>query len=394
MNDYRISPHSKNSQQQSLTELLSEAKKDKKGLEQGIAIFQEKRDQQRKREKLLRQEIESLKHTLSSLQSNKCNSLAELQDMIQVLSALKRELFCDESEEYKREEFFPREWRREKGSTRSQRFASVPNVPSYGRNMYKGNPLGRTLYEDNEDYSSRRPSTTRAVRHYDRKKKPSVRNRRRSAPSNHAAPKVLEEVEDAAKAFLDILSQLTPKVMKALWRRSSQTEERGNVKLLNINRLGPFLHEVIVFAFMRDNPDKPVPPNHRTKPLVQILTLRLLPYVQSKKHINFEHFKMFPMWLKKRGNPSTGTNGRARNEIPADELEKRNGLKLGSRCYIWSVGGQVWYNCEVVKIKFDAQGEWLVVRYYNNSTWLEKEVQRFSPSLRFPKKPLKGDVSV
>jgi len=374
-------------------ELLSEGKRDNKGIKHGIAVMEEKRDQQKKREKLLRQEIESLKRTLDSLQSDKGNSISELHDMIQVLRALKREPFVDESKEFKREELLPREksrWR-SKGA-RVHRTASVPTVPVYSRRSRRGSE--RPLYENDEH--SETAGGYRPVGQHKGRKKPDIRNRRRSAPSPHASMYNSGEVDEAAHALLDILGQIKPKVMKTLWKKSKQTEDRGSMKLLHMNRLGPFLHELVVFAFMRDNPDKPVPSAARTKPLVQLLTLRLLPYVQSKKYLDFENFKMFPIWLEKRGKPWLGTmgsNDRMRDS-QADDIEKRKNLKIGSKCYIWSVGGQVWYNCEVAKIKHDAQGEWLVVRYFNNSTWLEKEVQRYSASLRFPKKSMNNDVLV
>lgn len=397
MTDYRTSPHRGHPEDRSLVELLSEGKRDNTDIKHGIVIMEEKRDQQKKREKLLRQEIESLKHTLASLQSDKGNSVAELQDMIKVLRALKREPSRDESKEFKREELLPREktrWR-SKG-VRVHRTASVPIVPVYGRKSMRRAGSERTLYEDYDDEHSQTPSGFRPVGQYKGRKKADIRNRRRSAPSPHASIYNNEEVNEAAQALLDILGQIKPKVMKSLWRKSPQTEDRGSMKLLHMNRLSPFLHELVVFAFMRDNPDKPVPSAHRTKPLVQLLTLRLLPYVQSKKYLDFEHFKMFPIWLEKRGKPWLGTmgsNDRVR-DTKAEDIEKRKNLDIGSKCYIWSVGGQVWYNCEVAKIKHDAQGEWLVVRYFNNSTWLEKEVQRYSASLRFPKKTVNDDCLV
>jgi len=397
MTDYRSSPHRGHPEDRSLKELLSEGKRDNQGIKHGITVMEEKRDQQKKREKLLRQEIESLKHTLASLQSDKGNSVAELQDMVKVLRALKREPFFDESKESKREDLLPREksrWR-SKG-VRVHRTASVPTVPVYGRKKSRRAGSKGTLYEDYDDEHNETPSGFSPVGQYKGRKKPDVRNRRRSAPSPHASIYNSGEVDEAAQALLDILGQIKPKVMKAIWKKSLQTEDRGSIKLLHMNRLGPFLHELVVFAFMRDNPDKPVPSAHRTKPLVQLLTLRLLPYVQSRKYLDFENFKMFPIWLEKRGKPWLGTmgsNDRMR-DTQADDLEKRKNLKIGSKCYIWSVGGQIWYNCEVAKIKYDAQGEWLVVRYFNNSTWLEKEVQRYSASLRFPKKSASNDVVV
>ena len=82
----------------------------------------------------------------------------------------------------------------------------------------------------------------------------------------------------------------------------------------------------------------------------------------------------------------------SRDEMPADDKDQRKHLTIGSKCFIWSVRGQVWHQGEVVKIRHDAQGEWMVVRYFNNHTWLVKEVQRYSRSLRFPKKKLKDIV--
>jgi len=389
MTDYRRAAYQQSAEDRSLLELLSEGRRDKKGLKEGIAIMEKKREQQKMRENALRKKLESLRSTLYSLQNDKGHSIAGLKDEIHVLRGLKREPFLDDNKEFKREEQLPREKPRRRmiGGTRIQRTASVSSVPVYDRKMYIKKDSGRPLREKFSDQRSERPAGNRPERQYERLSKPEVRNRRRSAPSPHAAINVGDgKVEDAVRAFLDIFSQLRPKAMMAIWKRSAQTEEKGNMKLLHTKRLGPFLHELVVYAFMCDNPDKPKPSSHRTKPVVQMLRLRLLPYIQKKKNLDLEDFKMFPIWLEKRGKPLMGSNERRRDSLRKADLEKRKQLKIGSKCYIWSVGGQVWHNGEVVRIKRDAQGEWLVVRYFNNSSWLEKEVQRYSQSLTFSKK--------
>merc|ERR1719320_198643 len=151
MTDYRGSPYRGHPEDRSLVELLSEGKKDKKGLKQGIAVMKEKREQQNRREKALRQKIESLKRTLYSLK-NDSSSIIELQEEIEALNAIKRNPFADDIKEYKRE-VIPQEKprRRKKLGTRIERAASVSSVPVNDRKMYVKRASGRTLKEEFEE---------------------------------------------------------------------------------------------------------------------------------------------------------------------------------------------------------------------------------------------------
>merc|ERR1719233_2548891 len=94
-----------------------------------------------------------------------------------------------------------------------------------------------------------------------------------------------------------------------------------------------------------------------------------------------EHFTMFPVWLEKPDDEQE-SNLRA-PKLAKHEIELRRQLKVGSECQIWSEGLKKWCEAEVQEIKYDKQGEWLVVRYNDGLT--DKEVQRFSKLLKLSK---------
>jgi len=397
MTDHRkrrdVSPYRDDQEERSLIQLLSEGKRDQKELKRGIAVMMNKRDEAKEKEQHLLREIESLKHILGSMKTDRDDSIEQLRHEVQVLRALKRETY-DDSKEFKAEEMHRsrsvRQFRRtNKKSFRPNRTASVSSVPIYDRKMHS-KKTSRNPYDD-RPRGAYGTTAMAPVREHDAQNVRAVRNRRRSAPSPHVVGLSGNKVENAVEAFLDIFGQLRQKVMKSLWKRSPNTEERNYGRVLPVARFRGFLHELIVFAFKRDNPGKAAPPPHRTQPLVSLLAHRLMPYVQNTKYLDYEQFKMFPIWLDHR---KPVDSPRMDGAIVTNDLDKRKDLKKGSSCYIWSVGGHKWHLGEVLEIKYDDQGEWLVVRYYNNNTWLEKEVQRYSPSLRFAGKRLKYDGRV
>jgi len=191
----------------------------------------------------------------------------------------------------------------------------------------------------------------------------------------------VEAVEAAARAFLSVFVNLNPTIKRTLWNSMLELETRNNQLVLKIADLPNLLHRLVVFAYNEDNPHHSPPSSTRTKPLVSLLKLRLVPFVKGRQYITFEHFKMFSLWLQPREAlqmPMPPSNLSSQNQAPVRIDDARRQLQVGSACFIWSEGGRRWCEGEVIDSKFDAEGEWLVVRYCNNEKWSEKEVQRYS----------------
>eukprot|EP01084_Bolivina_argentea_P172655 299073_1 len=68
-----------------------------------------------------------------------------------------------------------------------------------------------------------------------------------------------------------------------------------------------------------------------------------------------------------------------------DETERKENEKeswsIGTKCEIFSHSQQIWVNAQIIKIFSDDEGEWLMVKYLNN-TGFTKEIQRFSRDIR------------
>lgn len=194
-----------------------------------------------------------------------------------------------------------------------------------------------------------------------------------------------EGIDAAARAFLDIFGELKPKFLKNIWEKNiPELKKKNNELVLDIRHLAKLLHTLVVFAYQQDNPDKLPPSFRRTKPLTSLLKVRLTPYVSKMKYLTFADFQQFPMWLEQRDDLDAmkpPRNFSSKNYSHADE-DVRSELKAGSACLVWSDGGQCWCEGQVTSTKLDGEGEWLVVRYYNNSKSLEKEVQRYSDLIR------------
>jgi len=361
-------------------ELLREVKADKGQLEREIASMQEKRVARKEKAKYLLQEIDMLKGTLTSLRKNKEVSVRQLKSEMQRLREAKRQSFSEDGLEQKREEYRPRPQR-----------ASVSSVPVYDRKVYKGPSKERTRRGDR---GFDLPSSLKGSQSPRRRRASSHGTRRARI---HQSPRgeiqiTQDKIEAAAQAFLDIFGQLRPKVIRSLWMRSDETEEKGKEKVLHTSNLGPFLHGLVVHAFRHDNPDHPAPSVRRTKPLVTLLKSRLVPYIEKKKYLELEHFKMFAFWLEKPDMLQQKGDHimRSADKLTAADIDRRRQLKYGSECLIWSDGLQSWCEGQVINVKYDEQGEWLVVRYNDDST--DKEVQRYSKLLKVPRNMISDKV--
>jgi len=346
-------------------DLLHEGKRDKSLLKREMEVMKEKRAARKEKTKYLLQEIEMLKETLTSVRKNKDVSIRRLESELERLREIKRASLNDE-----------RELKSEEVLVRPQR-ASVSSVPVLDNRKYRRQVKERAKSGDEvgKVWSAQSP----------RRRRSSYGTRR--AHSTRKEIKITQDkIEAAAQAFLDIFGQLRPNVINSLWRKSSQTEEKGDESILDISRLGQFLHELVVHAFKHDNPDHPVPSVRRTRPLVSSLKLRLAPYVEDKNYLDIEHFKMFAFWLEKpaiaqqQGDYIVKTP----DKLTAIDIDRRRQLIVGSECQIWSESLGMWCQAEIIKIKFDEQGEWLVVRYNDGST--DKEVQRYSKLLKVPQR--------
>lgn len=207
---------------------------------------------------------------------------------------------------------------------------------------------------------------------------------RKYGDKNHGILNTLEEIEAieaAARAFLSIFGELKTKLLRSLWSNLVEIEKKNDELVLDIRHLPRLLHRLVVFAYVQDHPHQPPPSPRQTKPLISLLKVRLAPHVGSRKYLTFEHFKNFARWLQQSEEllmlkaPSSLSS---QNQTHVQKEDPRRHLKVGSACFIWSEGGKRWCEGEVIDSKFDDDGEWLVVRYCNNSKWSEKEVQRYS----------------
>jgi len=375
-------------------ELIYEVKSDKSQLEREIAVMREKRAERDERVKFLRQEINILRDTLSDLQTEKDISITRLKNELVTLTSTKLGSVSGESKESNVDEW--RSTKSEKirasslGSRRHKR-ASVSSVPMYDRKLYrrKWKDRSRAVEYDGSQLSSPRTETSSRrgshseSRRWRRARANSQGNRRRKKSPRAEIQITQDKIEAAAQAFLDIFGQLNPKLLKSLWKRSPDTEKRGNERILHISRLGAFLHGLVVDAFKHDNPEHPAPSVRRTKPLVSLLIKRLSPNIEGLEYLSLVQFKMFPVWLE---SPAMSANddvqGDPSEKKAESDIDRRQDLKEGDSCLIWSDREQVWHEGQVTSIKFDEQGEWLVVRYNDNST--DKEVQRYSNLLKVP----------
>lgn len=186
-------------------------------------------------------------------------------------------------------------------------------------------------------------------------------------------------IEDAARAFISVFDSLHRDVKRALWISFPGMEMRNNELVLNINYLSSLLHEIVAFAFKVNNPERASSSPIRTKPLVSLLRLCLAPWIQGKDYLDFGDFMNFCLWLQPRESLKMPVANRSWGSMRREDV--RSSLQIGSSCSIWSEEGNCWCSADVAARKLDAEGEWLVVRYFVNDFWREKEVYRYSHML-------------
>merc|ERR1719419_1320178 len=350
-------------------------------------------------ESMLLQEVQALKDTIANFQEEKEREESSLKNIIKQLKA---ELYDMElakrqsneslhavNENAKRDRYvtsdgYPRKQRAQEMKYPLMDSASVAGVPIYDRKIHK---KGRSRRGGQDNGGRVRRSSAQRARRPSNDRRPDdrgVQSRRMSRPVPHNPPE--NGIDAAAGAFLDIFSNLKPKRMFFLWSNVQELAKINDELVLDVRYLPKLLHTFVVFAYRQDNPDKLPPSFRRTKPLINVLKLRLAPNVSRMKYLTFDDFQQFPFWLEQRreelGTMKPPKNFSSKNySSPADE-DVRSNLKAGSACLIWSDGGQCWCEGQVTATKFDKEGEWLVVRYYNNSKSLEKEVQRYSDLIR------------
>jgi len=366
-------------------------------LQKTVTVLENEHQEETLKEKRLEQEVKALRQRISNMKMKKQQEEKRLRETIKQLKAELYDLGVPRHatinlsslkdhaqgntvrssrlEEAKQEDFF--------GD-----IASVAGVAVYDRRIHRN-----TIATDKP---SRHHSTSK--RSKARREDPNARPRRRSTPlpsisqeedfphyvwkgqpkrSNHT----FDEVDLAARAFLDVFSQFSPKALKTFWKNDEQTEIIDNELVLNVRHLPSFLHRLVVFTYLQDNPRRTRPSTRRTKALISLLKLRLRPYMRNRRHFTFEHFENFAHWLEKRKEvkklklPVTFS---VQNSIGTNTGDPRRFLAIGSSCLIYSSTGRDWFEGEVTNIKYDEEGEWLVVRYFCKSKWIAKEVQRFS----------------
>jgi len=362
-----------------------------------LTVLENEHKEAAKREKKLNRDLESLKQEISLV---KVEKKSEERSLNATIKKLRQELYemgmTKQSLNFKIKEYNarrakPKSARRNYGGDRAKRYstgmASVSGVPMYderthgkkkGRHQTKGGSKrdDRMIRRYSGDHSSKMESPRR-----------SRVDRRMSTPIKQYGTVDEEPEHDsvgaAAGAFIAVLTSLSKKKLDFLWRHALDADEKQAEELvLEGKDLANLLHKLVVYAFKQDNPNLPDPSRTRTKPLVSLLELRLKPHLGSR-FITVEDFRNLPGWLE-RGETLRALEPPPKRGAVArpSEGDLRRDLVKGSTCLVWSLGSDRWCEGEVVGIKHDTQGEWLVVRYCDRLRWLEKEVQRYSRLLR------------
>ena len=113
--------------------------------------------------------------------------------------------------------------------------ASVSSVPVYDSKVYSKPRKGRSKHGDYAGFDL--SPSVRTAQTPGRRRSSSQGTRRVRIQSPRSEIQISQiKVEAAAKAFLDIFGQLKLKVIKSLWKRSPETEEKGNVRILHTSR--------------------------------------------------------------------------------------------------------------------------------------------------------------
>jgi len=375
-------------------------------LQKTVTVLENEHQEETLKEKRLEQEVKALGQRISNMKMKKQQEKKILRETIKQLkaklydlgvprhAAIFRSSLKDHAqgntvrssglEEAKREDYF-------------DDIASVASVPVDDIRIHR-NTIATDKPSQHHSTSKRRFKCKREDLE--------TRPRRRSTPlpsisqtedyphyvlngQSNKSNQTFDEVELAARAFLDVFSRFSRKALKTYWKNDEQTEIIDNELVLIMRHLPPFLHRLVVFAYLQDNPRRTRPSTRRTKALISLLKLRLRPYMRNRTHFAFEHFENFADWLEQRKEvnklkpPITFSH---QNSIGPNAGDPRRFLAIGSSCLIYSSTGRRWCEGEVTNTKYDEEGEWLIVRYFCKSKCLEKEVQRFSDLIHlFPK---------
>jgi len=372
-------------------------------LQKVVNIMEDEEKDAARNEMLLLQEVEALKQSIAQVEMEKEREENNLKAKIKQLKAelydltlakqLSNPSLHSVDENYERDQYeTPNGYssKKSRGGDPEMKMmlmdsASVAGVSHYDRKMHKRSKNRRGAQYEERDGRIRRSSTQRSRRGSSarRRDERGSQNRRMSTPLPNRPQE--DGIDAAARAFLDQFSVMKPKLLNFIWTNVPDLKRKNNELVLETRQLPKLLHSLVVYAYQQDNPDKLPPSFRRTKPLTSLLKLRLSPYVSNKKYITFDDFQQFPFWLQQRedlGTMKPPRNFSSKNySSPASE-DVRSDLKAGSACLVWSDGGQCWCEGQVTSTKFDKEGEWLVVRYYNDSKSLEKEVQRYSDLIR------------
>lgn len=367
-------------------------------LQNVLNIMEDEEKEADRNEMMLLQEVEALKESINNVEIDKEQEEKSLKAMIKQVKAELYDLALakqqstnslhsldenSERDQYETPAGYIRNPKMRGTEMKSPHFdsASVAGVPIYDRKIHKKGKSRKAGQYEEQDGRVRRSSTQRIRRTSTDRRRDDRGSQGRRMSSPLLNRKQEEGIDAAARAFLDIFNGLKPKLLNSLWSNVPELKKKNDELVLDMRHLPKLLHRLVVFAYQQDNPDKLPPSFRRTKPLISLLKLRLAPYVSNKKYLTFEHFQQFPFWLEQREELVTmkpPRNFSSKNHSSVVQEDVRRDLKAGSACFIWSDGGQCWCEGQVTATKFDKEGEWLVVRYYNNSKSLEKEVQRYS----------------
>jgi len=376
-------------------------------LQKTVTVLENEHQEETLKEKRLEQEVNALRQRISNMKMKKQQEEKRLRETIKQLKAELYDLGVPRHANItlSSTKNSGRNTVRSSGESKQDEYfddiASVAGVPVYDRRTHR-NTIGTnkpTRHRSERPPAKRRPkSNSNGHEHRPRRRStplPSITQDDDYAPSNDWNGKekksrhTFDEVELAARAFLDIFSQFSAKDLKNFWKNDEETEIIDNELVLHMRYLPSFLHRLVVFAYLQDMKGRTRPSTRRTKPLVSLLKLRLRPYIRNRRYFTYEHFQNFAHWLEQRKEvkglkpPNTFSY---QNRSGPNASDPRRFLAIGSSCLIYSSTGRRWCEGEVTKTKFDDEGEWLVVRYSCKSKCIEKEVQRFSDLIHvFPK---------
>jgi len=363
--------------------LLHTGEKDKELLKREIHNFRTQCAQIEKKKKKLRHNVVLLEEELAylttekdTLISNLKREVAELRELKDMFSDLRNDDHKEQGMDLEAPKNMDKKYRRFSVSSAPQKMVDVLKRSKHADLYQKQFEIDDLLAKTDIDISYRGDIDKRAV-----SQPLSNKSYGRSRHRKHGVSVSQQKVEAAAHSFLEFFCKLKPKVLKLLWKTYVETRDREGVRVLYLINLPTFLHNLIRYIFRQDNPEHPLPSKRRTRPLATFLEYRLNPYVGSKKRIYLKQFLKFPVWLTRKELESPNTSKKAARDMSADEINLRRELAVGSRCKIWSAGGNAWFSGEVIAIQHDTLGEWLVVQYNHDRLPIVKEVQRFSKLL-------------